>query len=120
VLIGAPNVNFLVVAPFGLKGDSTSTRAFDINALSFHFGMEVNPGDPDVDGISNEVTDGELSVLSVFVGAAQTPFQSKVNTTAQQGFKVMKEVGCTACHMPSMEINTKKLATAFRTFKIVF
>lgn len=110
---GAPNTDFLVVAPFGRKGDNISTRAFDINALSFHFGMDTSPGDPDGDGVFNEVTDGELSVLSIFVASAQTPFQTKVNKEAKRGLQVMKDVGCTACHVPSMETNTKTLSFRF-------
>lgn len=106
VVNGQPNTDFLVVAPFGRKGDNKSTRTFDIGALSFHFGMQIDAGDPDGDGVSNEVTQGELSVLSIFVGTAQIPFQDPVNAQAKQGLKVMNEVGCTACHIPSMETKT--------------
>lgn len=107
IVSGAANTDFLTVAPFGRKGNQKSTRTFDIGALSFHFGMQVDPGDPDGDGVSNEVTQGELSVLSIFVGTAQVPFQTEVKGAAVQGFKVMNEVGCTACHVPSMETKSK-------------
>jgi len=113
VVDGAPNTSFLVVAPFGRKGDNISTRAFDINALSFHFGMDTDPGDPDNDGLSNEVTHGELSALSIFVASAQVPLQTEVKKEAARGFRVMKDVGCTACHIPSMQTNTKHLGFRF-------
>jgi len=126
---------FMVVQPFGRKGNELSTRTFDIGALSFHFGMGINPletdehgelvldanGDPieirgtdhDDDGVTDEVTQGELSVLSVFVGTAQTPFQTKVKRKARRGLQVMNEVGCTECHIPKMETKSKTLGFRF-------
>ncbi|WP_172597743.1 di-heme oxidoredictase family protein [Sulfuriflexus mobilis] len=103
------NDDFLVVAPFGRKGDNKSTRTFDIGALSFHFGMQIGNHDDDNDGISNEVTDGELSALSVFVATAQTPFQTELNAEARRGRRVMNEVGCTECHKPKMNTHSKLL-----------
>jgi len=113
--------NFMVVAPFGRKGDAKSTRTFDIGALSFHFGMGINPffvdeegktvedklDDHDVDGVPNEVTVGELSALSVFVGTAQTPFAKEAKGEALRGRQIMEDIGCTECHVPSMETNSK-------------
>ena len=106
---GSLNTDFLVVAPFGRKGDNKSTRTFDTGALSFHFGMQVGNHDDDDDGISNEVTSGELSVLSVFVATAQTPKQRNVKGEALRGQQIMNDLGCTECHIPSMETNGKTL-----------
>lgn len=119
--------DFLVVAPFGRKGDQKSTRTFDIGALSFHFGMPPNEfevdadgnviedfvTDIDLDGVVNEVTQGELSALSVFVGTAQTPFQTKVRGEARRGRQIMSDIGCTECHIPKMETNTTSLGFRF-------
>lgn len=113
VVNGVANTDFLVVAPFGRKGDAKSTRTFDIGALSFHFGMQVGPGDADNDGVSNEVTDGELSALSVFVATAQTPFQSKPDHEAHRGQRLLASTGCTACHIPKMETDSKILGFTF-------
>jgi len=105
---------FLVVAPFGRKGDEKSTRTFDIGALSFHFGMAVDHGnDHDLDGKTNEVLEGELSALSVFVGTAQTPFQTKVEGEALRGRQIMSDIGCTECHIPKMETDSKFLGFRF-------
>lgn len=102
--------NFMVVAPFGRKGDAKSTRDFDIGALSFHFGMAVDNGvDHDLDGVTNEVLQGELSVLSVFVGTTQTPFQKKVKGDAKRGRQLIADIGCTECHVPKMDTDTKFL-----------
>ena len=128
---------FLVVAPFGRKGDEKSTRTFDIGALSFHFGMgvvttqadadavqtlygvevadniDLTSTDHDNDGVENEVTEGELSALSVFVGTAQTPFQTKVKGKARRGRQLMNDMGCTECHIPKMETSSKYVGFRF-------
>ena len=105
---------FMVVQPFGRKGNELSTRTFDIGALSFHFGMAVDGGnDHDNDGVVNEVLEGELSALSVFVGTAQTPFQTKVKGEALRGRQIMGEVGCTECHIPSMDTDSKSVGFRF-------
>jgi len=107
---GSHNEDFLVVAPFGRKGDAKSTRDFDTAALSFHFGMAVDDGfDHDNDGVVNEVLEGELSVLSILVGTAQTPFAKTPEGAAIRGRQLIDEIGCTGCHIPSMETNTKFL-----------
>jgi len=105
---------FLVVAPFGRKGSEKSTRTFDVGAMSFHFGMRVDDGvDHDGDGVVNEVTQGEMSALSVFVGTAQTPFAKKAKGEALRGRQLMNDMGCTECHVPSMETNSKILGFRF-------
>jgi len=107
---GSHNEDFLVVAPFGRKGDAKSTRDFDTAALSFHFGMAVDEGfDHDDDGVVNEVLEGELSVLSILVGTAQTPFAKTPEGAAIRGRHLIDEIGCTGCHIPSMETKTKFL-----------
>ncbi len=112
------NTDFLVVAPFGRKGDNKSIRTFDTGALSFHFGMQVGNHDNDNDGVFNEVTSGELSALSIFVATAQTPFVETAQTAFQEernarGRRVMKEVGCTECHIPTMKTKTTQLGFRF-------
>ena len=130
---GYHNEEFMVVAPFGRKGNEKSTRTFDTGALSFHFGMgvtvsaddaavvfnsygetvEITSTDHDLDGIHDEVTQGELSALSVFVGTAQTPFQTKVRGKARRGRQLMNDMGCTECHIPSMDTKGKNLGFRF-------
>jgi len=106
--------DFLVVQPFGRKGNEKSTRTFDVGALSFHFGMAVDHGnDHDGDGVVNEVFDGELSALSVFVGTAQTPFQTKVKGKAKRGERLLNSMGCTECHIPKMDTDSKLLGFRF-------
>lgn len=68
----------LVVRPFGRKGEFATVRAFDVGALQFHFGMqpleEVGFGiDADGDGVVNEISEGDLSVLSIFITNLERP-----------------------------------------------
>ena len=69
----------LVVRPFGRKGEFQSTRAFDIEAMQFHFGMQpvevVGTTDADGDGVTQEVLVGELSALSIFATTLERPRQ---------------------------------------------
>ncbi len=104
----AASPDFMVVAPFGRKGDAKTSRTFDVGALSFHMGMAVDSGvDHDNDGVINEITEGELSALSVFVGTTQTPFAKHPNRNARRGRQIMQDIGCTECHVPKMQTNSK-------------
>jgi cytochrome c551/c552 len=110
---GEANDDFLVVAPFGRKGDNKSTRTFDIGALSFHFGMQIGDHDDDNDGKHFEVTEGELSALSIIIATAQTPFAKKPDAEAHQGRQLMDSMGCTECHIPKMKTDGKRLGFRF-------
>ena len=112
---GEHNDDFLVVAPFGRKGNEKSTRTFDTGALNFHFGMNIEGPNEDSDGdnVYGEVTTGELSALSVFLATAQTPFAKQPNRKARQGRQLLDGMGCTECHIPNMETNSKHLGFRF-------
>ena len=60
----------LVVRPFGRKGENFSMRDFDRGAMQFHFGIQpeelFGDDDADGDGVSREVTIGEMSALHIF------------------------------------------------------
>ncbi len=106
----AESPDFMVVAPFGRKGDAKTTRTFDVGALSFHMGMAVDGGvDHDNDGVVHEITEGELSALSVFVATTQTPIAKHPHGKALRGRQIIKDIGCTECHIPKMETNSKFL-----------
>jgi len=112
---GAHNDDFLVVAPFGRRGNEKSTRTFDTGALNFHFGMNIEAlnEDSDGDGVYGEVTTGELSALSIFLATAQTPFAKPAKGAARQGKQLLNSMGCTECHIPNMDTNGKRLGFRF-------
>ncbi len=98
----------LVVRPFGSKGDVASLRAFDVDAMSFHLGMQASerfggPGaDADNDGVRNEISMGDLTALSVFLSTLERP-QQKSRPQHQQGAALFREIGCTECHIPALD-----------------
>lgn len=94
----------LVVRPFGRKGEAFSMRDFDRNAMQFHFGMQpvevptVGSIDEDRDGLANELTVAEMSVLHIFSVTNPRPYQD--NTSADDvGSEYFKEIGCNSCHI---------------------
>ncbi|MGB0717423.1 MAG: di-heme oxidoredictase family protein, partial [Phycisphaerae bacterium] len=108
----------LVVRPFGRKGEFPTTRSFDQDAMRFHFGMEPvevvgENVDADQDGVLNEITVGEMSSLEIFNTNLERPVQRFLNTAADAGFKVFKEIGCADCHVPSLITESTKLTYSF-------
>ena len=74
----------LVVRPLQWKGIASNERNFVRSALNFHFGMsarELNPNylrpdedhDPDRDGVPDEVSEGNVSALSLFTISIRPP-----------------------------------------------
>ncbi len=94
----------LVVRPFGRKGENFTTRDFDRNAMRFHMGMEavevVGAGvDGDGDGVTDELTIGEMSALHMFANLQKKPV-FRPRPGAGLGFLLFNQVGCNDCHMP--------------------
>jgi hypothetical protein len=108
----------LVIRPFGRKGDNATTRDFDTGAMMFHFGMQptevVGVGvDGDDDGITDEITVGELSALGVFLGTLPRPRQGKMIGSAPAGEALFASMGCAGCHTPFLDTNSKDLPLRF-------
>ena len=76
----------LVIRPFGRKGEFDTVRAFDEGAMAFHIGMQNTDtfgfGDPDGDGVSDELTQGQMSALHIFLTTTERPFQQRVRGQA--------------------------------------
>jgi len=107
----------LVVKPFGRKGEFISVRAFDLGALRFHFGMEpieiVGEGvDADEDGVVDEVTVGEVSVMHVFETMIESP-RVEVTPEVRAGLRVFREIGCADCHKPVLKTRRSELTYSF-------
>lgn len=108
----------LVVRPFGRKGDFATVRAFDIEALKFHMGMqpveEVGAGvDADEDGVSNEVTVGELSAMHIHNVLLPRPVQERGSRSARRGAQLFEDIGCAECHIPSLNTRKRRLPMSF-------
>jgi mono/diheme cytochrome c family protein len=108
----------LVVRPFGRKGDHFSMRDFDIGAMEFHFGMQpveaFNPAltpDPDQDGVPNEVTVAEMTVLDLFNVTNPPPVGA--SDTDTHGRELFTQVGCANCHTPSFTTDSPYLTLSY-------
>ena len=108
----------LVVRPFGRKGEFSTAREFDVEAMSFHFGMQavelVGEGvDGDGDGVVNEVLVGELSALHIFDSNMERPTQDPLDATSAAGLQTFQDIGCAGCHVPALESLSPVLSYSF-------
>ncbi len=108
----------LVVRPFGRKGEFATVRAFDIDAMGFHFGMQpvevIGAGvDGDQDGTIDEVRIGEISALHVFNTNLERPEIRDWNLNARRGFNTFAAIGCAECHIPRIATNSPTLPYRF-------
>lgn len=108
----------LVVRPFGRKGENFSMRDFDRGAMQFHFGIQPTEvfgegQDPDGDGLSDEITDGEMTALHIFDVTNPPPFMSRLDRDAWKGYHKFYVAGCVDCHIPEMTTRSRKLPLAF-------
>ena len=108
----------LIVRPFGRKGENFSMRDFDRVAMQFHFGMQPvevvgEHEDADGDGVINEVTEVEMSALHVFDVTNPVPYVEQLGVASWRGFALFVETGCTGCHMPVLQTQSRFLPLSF-------
>jgi mono/diheme cytochrome c family protein len=120
----------LVVKPFGWKGREATIRRYIEGGFRVHFGMQTEPSvnnhcitpnvntfgtgancqDPDGDGVTKEISDGQLSATAVFMALQEVPVRVPAATNAaqtrvNQGEALFNQVNCQACHTQNMTIN---------------
>lgn len=108
----------LVVRPFGRKGEFATVRAFDIDAVQFHFGMQpievVGLGvDGDGDGVVDEISEGDLSALGIFVTNLPRPRKAPPAAAARRGEAMFQTLGCAGCHIPVLYTKSPILTYSF-------
>ena len=108
----------LVVKPFGRKGEFATVRGFDVVALQFHLGMQAvelvgENVDADGDGVVNEITVGELSVLHVHNVTLPRPTHWLKTEAAQEGQQLFLDLECAKCHVPELRTEGRYLPVAF-------
>jgi hypothetical protein len=104
----------LVVRPFGRKAEFETIRNFDVGATAFHFGMQAteffgDDFDHDEDGVLNELTEGDLSALSIFNTTMDRPFELPLDSEGRRGRALFEAIGCVDCHIPALETNRRTL-----------
>jgi hypothetical protein len=112
----------LVVKAFGWKGNHPSIRSFTRSAAHNELGLQgeelVGDQDGDHDGISRELTVGDMTALTIYMAALERPVTklelsalglAKVSSTDYaaivKGEAVFRTVGCASCHVPEMTLN---------------
>ncbi|MEZ5812264.1 MAG: di-heme oxidoredictase family protein [Rhizobiaceae bacterium] len=114
----------LVVRPFGQKGVFVSLREFTVTVLNHHLGMQADERfglahtgelDFDGDGVSVEMTEGDVSALVAWqAGLAPpttiAPDDARWREAAARGRAVFGELGCAACHVPSLPLESLRFS----------
>jgi hypothetical protein len=109
----------LVIRPMGRTGNHKSIRRFSNQAFNRHLGMQPeeavqvfspNSSDPDQDGVSDELTTGDVTALIVFEAALPVPRRAHLKgaaaTQAARGEALFAQVACTSCHIPALPLNS--------------
>lgn len=112
----------LVIRMFGWKGTHASLRAFTRHAAHNELGLQadelVGVVDGDHDGVTGELTVGDMTALTVYMAALERPI-SKLELAdlglmelepaerdqIVQGQSVFEDVGCASCHVPTLKVD---------------
>jgi hypothetical protein len=115
----------LVVKPFGWKGTIATLRDAAEDALLVHHGLQsehlVGEGDaarvgvgggsdPDGDGVSEEIGEGQVTALTLFVALQELPQEELPNdpylaSLWARGRLDFEALGCAACHVPELSLD---------------
>ena len=109
----------LRVRPFHAKGHEATIRIFTRGALNRHHGIqsteflmiqdaERDPEtwDADQDGVVNELTEGELTAMTLFQVCMPIPQEvDQERESIASGRALMETIGCTQCHKPALMLN---------------
>jgi mono/diheme cytochrome c family protein len=123
----------LVVRPMGWKGDDPIVRNITVGAAGFGMGMQPEelvwktPGgdgrrDLDGDGVSRELSVGDVTAITVYTAALETPTElgrlaslgyvkapsPEEHARIDAGRVLFASIGCASCHTPEMPLmNTR-------------
>lgn len=124
-----------VVKPFGWKGRFASIRDIVEEELLIHHGMQsthvVANGlperigafggtDPDGDGVKDEITEGQVTALTLFVAMQEVPVVNMpvdVDHMAllTKGDQLFTSLGCDGCHVRSLPLDSTKYVLTNRS-----
>lgn len=112
----------LIVKPFGAGGTKVSLRQFTVEAFNRHHGLQAEEafdlyyGDPDFDedGVSRELTIGDITSATLWQAMLDRPLQ-QIETedpaelaAIDRGKQLMKDIGCTSCHKAKLTLNNRR------------
>ena len=114
----------LIVRPFQWKGNFSMIRDFNRDAANNEIGMQPvettgDNVDGDGDGVTNELTVGDITALTVYLASQPRP-TTKLELASYglidplpagevsaigTGARVFANVGCASCHIPRLVLN---------------
>jgi hypothetical protein len=104
----------LVIRPFHQAGNVVSLRQFTNNAFVHHHGIQTTERfgrgiDADGDGIVNEMTDGDVTAVTLYQAAMAVPGRviprdAAIERAIRIGEQRFARIGCTACHVPKLPL----------------
>jgi len=110
--------NDFILRPFIQKGVVPSLRDFSNNAMNHHHGMQSeelagNNSDPDRDGIINELTEGDITAITLFQATLDYPKRNisdnkKIRESQNNGEIIFDEIGCSSCHISKLPLESLK------------
>ncbi len=118
----------LVVRPFGWKGAFIDLRDVVEDALNVHHGLQSTylartapkarvgdggPRDPDADGVEDEINEGQVSLLTMFIAMQDVPVDQPPLEPDQvllyaRGRQSFADLGCAECHVPQLPIERSR------------
>lgn len=124
----------LVVRPFGWKGTVATVRDAAEDALLVNHGMQsehlviegdaerVGEGqgdDPDGDGVGQEINEGQVTALALFVALQELPQEQPPEdpwlvTLWARGRLDFEALGCASCHVPELPLDDSRFVLPHR------
>lgn len=117
---GVKGVNTdLIIRPFHQKGVVVSIREFTNNAFNHHHGMQAverfgqpitGTHDFDQDGVSDELSVGDITAATIFQAALNVPGQRIPNDGLKaraivRGERTFTRIGCESCHVAELTLD---------------
>lgn len=114
----------LVVRPFSQKGVFVSLREFTVNASNHHHGMQAEERfgsrwtgeqDHDGDGVTTELSEGDITALVAFQAALPAPGRAKNLspdwvTAAAKGEQLFEQLNCNSCHRTTLPLKNPEFS----------
>ena len=106
----------LVLRPFIQKGVIGTLRDFSNISMNHHHGMQSEElagfnSDLDRDGIVNELTEGDITAVTIFQATLDFPDNvfsesDEIKSAQLKGKEVFNNIGCASCHMPTLPLKS--------------
>jgi len=110
--------NDFIVRPFIQKGVIASLRDFSNISMNHHHGMQSeelvgNNSDSDRDGVINELTEGDITAITLFQATLDYPNRKissnpMIKESQNKGEVIFEDIGCSSCHVSSLPLKSLK------------